>query len=195
MTTSENARKRKWLWRWRNNPLRRRDDIVEAWIVLAVWAVVAVGGTVTGLLTTHAALDVFAHQRADRQTVRAVLLDDVRRATVARGGSTDGRMTSVSWMTPEGATRTGRTLVDTGLKAGAHVTVWQDGQGRLTAAPPTTEEATIESGSLGIAAAASFAGLAFGTGAVVRWRLERRRIDQWGLEWELVGPRWGHKTG
>ncbi|MFI5797858.1 hypothetical protein [Streptomyces sp. NPDC051677] len=193
MTRSENTRKR--LWRWRNNPLRRRDDIVEAWIVLAVWAVVAVGGTVAGLVTAHAALDMFAHQRADRQAVRAVLLNDVPRPALAMGGSTDRRMTSVSWMTPEGATRTGRTLVDTGLKAGAHIRVWQDGQGRLTAAPPTTTEATIESGFLGIAAAASLAGLVFGTGAVVRWRLERRRIDQWGREWDLVGPQWGHKTG
>ncbi|MEW2120777.1 hypothetical protein AB0945_37650 [Streptomyces sp. NPDC005474] len=193
MGRSAKARKR--LWRWRNNPLRRRDDIVEAWIVLAVWAVVAVGGTVAGLMTAHAARDVFAHQRADRQTVRAVLLNDVPRSALATAGGTDRRMTSVSWTTPEGATRTGRTLVNTGLDAGAHVTVWQDGQGRLTAAPPTTKEATMESGFLGTAAAASFAGLAFGTGAVVRWRLERRRIDQWGREWELVGPRWGHKTG
>ncbi|MEW2048048.1 hypothetical protein [Streptomyces sp. NPDC005476] len=193
MTRSEHSRKR--LWRWRNNPLRRRDDIVEAWIVLMVWAVVAVGGTVAGLVTAHAADAVFAHQRADRQAVRAVLLTDVPRTALAMGGSTDRRMTSVSWTTPEGSTRTGRTLVESGLKAGAHITVWQDGQGRLTAAPPSTTEATIESGFLGTAAAASLAGLVFGTGAVVRWRLERRRIDQWGREWDLVGPQWGHKTG
>lgn len=34
---------RKRFWRWRSNPLRRHDDIVEAWIVLAVWAVIAIG--------------------------------------------------------------------------------------------------------------------------------------------------------
>jgi hypothetical protein len=113
---------------------------------------------------------------------------DVPRAALPTGGSTDRRTTSVSWMTPEGATRTGRTLVDTGLKAGAHITVWQDGQGRLTAAPPTTTEATIESGFLGIAAAASLDGLVLGAGAAVRWRLERRCIDQWAREWNLVGP-------
>ncbi|MEH0551828.1 Rv1733c family protein [Streptomyces sp. B21-101] len=193
MTRSETRRKR--LWRWRNNPLRRRDDIVEAWIVLAVWAVVAVGGTVAGLVTAHAADDTFARQRTDRQAVRAVLLDDVPRTALAMGGTIDRRMTAVSWRTPEGSPRTDETLADTGLKAGAHITVWQDGQGRLTAAPPSTTEATIESGFLGTVAAASLAGLVFGTGAVVRWRLDRRRIDQWGREWDLVGPQWGHKTG
>ncbi|MEH0516051.1 hypothetical protein QA942_32275 [Streptomyces sp. B21-106] len=193
MTRSETRRKR--LWRWRNNPLRRRDDIVEAWIVLAVWAVVAVGGTVAGLVTAHAADDTFARQRTDRQAVRAVLLDDVPRTALAMGGTVDRRMTAVSWRTPEGSPRTDETLADTGLKAGAHITVWQDSQGRLIAAPPSTTEATIESGFLGTVAAASLAGLVFGTGAVVRWRLDRRRIDQWGREWDLVGPQWGHKTG
>ncbi|WP_328433444.1 Rv1733c family protein [Streptomyces sp. NBC_00425] len=190
MTRSETRRKR--LWRWRNNPLRRRDDIVEAWIVLAVWAVVAVGGTVAGLVTAHAADDTFARQRTDRQAVRAVLLDDVPRTALAMGGTVDRRMTAVSWRTPEGSPRTDETLADTGLKAGAHITVWQDSQGRLIAAPPSTTEATIESGFLGTVAAASLAGLVFGTGAVVRWRLDRRRIDQWGREWDLVGPQWGH---
>ncbi|QTE02425.1 hypothetical protein S1361_34155 [Streptomyces cyanogenus] len=27
------------LWRWRNNPLRRHGDVVEAWVVLAVWVI------------------------------------------------------------------------------------------------------------------------------------------------------------
>ena len=28
-----------WLWRRRRNPLRRRTDVVEAWVVLALWVV------------------------------------------------------------------------------------------------------------------------------------------------------------
>ncbi|MFC8358546.1 hypothetical protein ACFUIY_01615 [Streptomyces griseorubiginosus] len=38
-------------WRRRSNPLRRRGDLLEARIVLTVWAVVAVGGTIAGLVT------------------------------------------------------------------------------------------------------------------------------------------------
>ncbi|WP_460072835.1 Rv1733c family protein [Streptomyces sp. YKOK-I1] len=186
---------RKWLWRWRRNPLRRRDDIVEAWIVLAVWTVFAVGGSVAGLVTAHAADEVFARQRAERQSVRAVLLSDVPRTALAVGGASDRRMATVRWTAPDGATRTGRTLVDTGLKAGSEVTVWQDRQGRLAAAPPSSTEATIEAGFLGTAAAAGLAGPVFGGGALARWRLDRRRVDEWGREWDQVGPRWGHKTG
>lgn len=153
MTGGKYLKKR--LWRWRGNPLQRRDDIVEAWIVLAVWTVFAVGGTVAGLVTFHAADEVFARQRAERQSVRAVLLDDVLVSTTAVGVTSDRRTTSVRWTAPDGSARTGRTLVDTGRKAGSRVTVWQDGQGRLTAAPRSSTEAAIESGFLGAAAAAA----------------------------------------
>jgi hypothetical protein len=182
------------LWRWRDNPLRRRDDILEAWIVLAMWTVVTVGGVIAGLLTAHAADEVFAQQRAERQSVRAVLLDDVPLPAIAVGGTADRRTATVRWTTSDGSSRTGRTLVDTGLKAGSRVTVWQDGQGRLTSAPLSSTEAAIESGCLGAAAAAGLAGLVFGAGAVARWRLDRRRVEEWGREWDQVGPRWGHKT-
>ncbi|MEU1200390.1 hypothetical protein ABZ446_29800 [Streptomyces sp. NPDC005813] len=182
------------LWRWDNNPLRRRDDIIEAWIVLAVWTAVVVGGTVTGLVTAHAADEVFARQREERHAVTAVLLLDVPRAATAVGGSTDHRIASVRWSAPDGSARTGRTLVDTGLKAGSRVTVWQDGQGHLTSAPPDITEAAIESGVLGAASSAALAGLVFGAGALARWRLDQRRFDDWGREWDLVGPRWGHRT-
>ncbi|MEW2267248.1 hypothetical protein ACGF5T_34870 [Streptomyces sp. NPDC047853] len=46
---------RKWLWRWRSNPLRRHDDVIEAWMVLVTWAVIVGGGAVAGLVTAQTA--------------------------------------------------------------------------------------------------------------------------------------------
>ncbi|MET8130575.1 hypothetical protein ABZV24_01075 [Streptomyces sp. NPDC005251] len=192
MPSGKYAKKR--LWRWRSNPLRRRDDIVEAWTVLAVWAVFAVGGSVAGLVTAHAADETFAAQRAERQPVRAVVLNDVPISAPAIGGAYGRRMATVRWAASDGSIRTGRTQVDTGLMAGSRVTVWQDGHGRLTTAPSSSAEAAIESDFLGVAAAAGLAGPVFGAGAVIRWQLDRRRVDEWGREWDRVGPRWGHKT-
>lgn len=51
----------------------------------------------------------------------------------------------------------------------------------------------VEAGFLGAMAALALGGAIFGTGSAVRWWLTRRRIDRWGREWELVGPKWGHK--
>lgn len=188
-------RVRKLLWRWRSNPLRRRDDVVEAWVVLAVWALVAVGGTVTGLLASRAADDVFARQREEREPVRAVLLADVPQSTSGLGAESERMPGTVTWTAPDGSTRSGRTLVDTGTKAGSRVVVWQDRQGRPATRPPSAGAAALEAGVLGTAAGCALAGAVIGAGAVARWRLEQRRLDAWGREWTTVGPRWGHKTG
>ncbi|QNP68297.1 hypothetical protein IAG44_01630 [Streptomyces roseirectus] len=188
-------RARKRLWRWRSNPLRRPDDIAEAWLVLAVWLLIAVAGTAVGTVTAHAADETFARQRAERRPAQAVLLDDVPEST-AKGGPAGGRRSAeVRWSAPDGSTRTGRTLADAGQRAGTKVVVWQDTRGRLKTEPPDALEAGIESATLGAGAACALAGALYGAGRAARRQLDRRRIDGWGREWDVVGPRWGHRTG
>ncbi|MFJ3306701.1 hypothetical protein ACIPSA_26975 [Streptomyces sp. NPDC086549] len=186
---------RRRLWRWRSNPLRRHDDIVEARIVLTVWLIILVGGAVAGLVTAHAAGESFAQQRAERHSVRAVLVTGVPRIVKETWGTGDRVRATVRWTAPDGTARTGRTLVEAGKKAGTEVVVWQDDKGRLTLSPTGPTEATVESALLGLLAAGALAGLSAGAGAVARSRLDRRRLAGWGREWELIGPQWGHKTG
>ncbi|WSW72057.1 hypothetical protein OG390_02400 [Streptomyces sp. NBC_00996] len=184
-------RTKRWLWRWRANPLRRRDDVLEAWLVLAVWALIAVGGTLAGVLTARAADDVFAQQRAELTPVQAVLLADAPRAPVKGYRA----LVKVRWTLADGSTHTDKTLVDGGRKAGSTIVLWTNTQGNLTAPPPSGTDASVEAGFLGVASTLAVTGLVFGAGGATRWCLDRRRIDQWGREWDLVGPRWGHKTG
>nr|WSZ20208.1 hypothetical protein OH837_46375 [Streptomyces canus] len=188
-------RTKKWFWRWRNNPLRRRDDIAEAWIILALWAVVAMGGTAVGLVTAHATDETLAQLRTDRRSTHAVLLTDTPKHMSAAQSSDAKASATVRWTTPDGSARTGRALVDTGLKAGTRVVVWQDAHGAPATAPPSAGEAAVEAGALGTAAGLALTGAVLGVGAVVRWRLDRQRIDSWGREWDLLGPQWGHRTG
>ncbi|MFK4105321.1 hypothetical protein ACI2L1_35705 [Streptomyces sp. NPDC019531] len=190
--TGKRGRKR--LWRWRSSPLRRHDDKVEAWIVLAMWMVIAVGGAIVGLVTAHACDNVLTRQRAERHSSSALLLTDVP-GTASAGASSDRALAKVRWTLPDGTARTGRTLVDTGQKAGAHVVVWLDAKGGLTTEPPGPVEAGFEAALMGMAAALALAGGVYGVGAAARWRLDRRRIDAWGREWEQIGPRWCHRTG
>ena len=82
-TTWKRGRTRMPLWRWRNNPIRRRDDVFEAWLLLAVWVLIAAGGTAIGVVAAHAADQVFAQQRAERTPGRAVLLDDAPRTATS----------------------------------------------------------------------------------------------------------------
>ena len=189
-----NRRMKKRLWRLRSNPLRRHDDDVDTWTVLIVWTVVLVGGALAGLVTSHAADEVFGAQRAERHSVRAVLLADTPPPPAAGVGSRDLIRAKVRWTTADGTGRTGSALVETGQKAGSKVVVWLDSAGTSTIEPPSSKEASLESAVLGLTATLAFAGLAFGIGAVARYRLDQRRIESWGTEWSLVGPSWGRTT-
>ncbi|WP_159765640.1 Rv1733c family protein [Streptomyces sp. HM190] len=182
------------LWRWRSNPLRRHEDVLEAWVVLAVWAVIVIGGTLAGFLTSQAAQEVFADQRAERRPVPAVLLSDVPVPESDPYSAGDRSSAEIRWTAPDGTRRTGTTLVEGGRKAGTRVTVWTDGTGALSSEPPTQDEAAIEAGALGTAAALALSGLTYGVGRAGRWWLDRRRVERWGREWTLVGPRWDHKA-
>ncbi|MFF3635935.1 hypothetical protein [Streptomyces sp. NPDC002250] len=182
------------LWRWRRNPLRRRTDVLEAWFLLVVWALVVVGGTLVGLVTARAAGQSFDRQRTERTQVRAVLLTDAPRTAVA---GTGGDLTSarVRWTAPDGTRHSDSTLVPGGLRAGSTAEIWLDAWGRPSSAPLTSGEASAESALLGVSAALALTGAAFGVRCAGRWWLDRRRIEEWDREWALLGPRWGHKTG
>ncbi|MFC5201068.1 Rv1733c family protein [Streptomyces kaempferi] len=117
-------RVRQLLWRWRSNPLRRHDDIVGAWIVLAVWMVIATGGSLIGVLTAHPADESFAQLRRERHPVQAVLVESAA-PTVNDGAGTpyDQIRATVRWTAKDGSTRTGRALLDPGQQAGSKVVV------------------------------------------------------------------------
>ncbi|MFI6360325.1 hypothetical protein ACIBJF_49165 [Streptomyces sp. NPDC050743] len=181
------------LWRWRSNPIRRRDDVLEAWLLLAMWLLVLVGGSVAGALTAHAADRSFARQRAERTLVHAVLLTGVPYTAVS-GTGRDLVSAKVRWTASDGSTRTGTTRVDSGRKAGSTLTVWIDHHGKPSARPPAPGKAAVEAGCLGASAALALSGLVFAVGSAGRWWLDRRRMERWDAEWDLVGPRWGHMT-
>ncbi|MER6441233.1 hypothetical protein ABT275_33345 [Streptomyces sp. NPDC001185] len=183
------------LWQWRSNPLRRPDDVVGAWIVLSIWIVIAIGGTLSGVLTTRAADESFAQIRRERHPVQAVLAESTAPAvTVGVGTPYDQVRSAVRWTAKDGSTRTGRALLDRGQQAGSKVVVWLNDKERLTTEPTSASTAAVEADVFGVAAALAFAGLAFAAGRVVRWRMDKRLYDRWGREWEQLGPQWRRKT-
>lgn len=188
-------RARRLLWRCRSNPLRRLDDVVEAWIILIVWTVIVVGGTLVGVMAAHAADESFRQLRDERHPVPAVLLESTAGMAPTAEGTIHDRVTAtVRWTTSDGSPHTGRALVDSGHRAGSKVVIWLNSGGRLTTEPPTASAAALEASMLGAGAAVAFAGLAFAAGRVARWRLDQRRYAQWGREWDQLGARWGRKT-
>ncbi|MEU3840097.1 hypothetical protein AB0E88_08710 [Streptomyces sp. NPDC028635] len=180
------------LWRWRRNPLRRRADKVEAWVVLAVWTCTVVAGVLAGLGASRSVEQGLARERAEWRPVVARL---IQRAPTAGTGS-DHVWADVSWRAADGSAHTGQVRVRPGSATGGQVTVWTDPRGRLVSRPATAGQAHLRAVLLGALAGVSSAVVPFVAGRALRGRLEQRRLDQWEAEWARFGPLWGRgRTG
>lgn len=186
-------RTKRWLWRWRANPLKRRSDRAEAWAGLAAGVIIAVTAPITGAL---AADEVAGNLREQPGLHRAsaVLRED---APTTDGISTVSEdptvLAEVKWTTPDGRSRTGRAPVEAGSREGKHIHVWLDRRGLPHQPPPDSNEVHVESGAAGGAVAVATC-FFVGSGCwVVRRRLDAVRDGEWEREWAMVGPRWSRR--
>jgi hypothetical protein len=186
---------RVWLWRWRRNPLKRRSDALEAWIVLAVWSVTVVGGVSTGLAAAHSVDRGLAVERTEWRAVVALLTEDAPKATAATAAGGEQVWAKVSWTAMDGSSHTGQARVAAHSPKGTSVTVWTDRDGSLVTRPDTASQAQMRATMVGVLMGASAAAVPFVGGRIVRERLERRRMAQWDEAWARFGQTWGRKTG
>ncbi|MEU5893728.1 hypothetical protein ABZ835_43995 [Streptomyces sp. NPDC047461] len=179
-------------WRWRRNPLRRRSDRVEAWIVLVAWILAALGGLLTGRAVMGSVEDGLAARRAALHSLSAVLTEDAPKSQpLATSGTSDVMVwAKVRWSTADGAAHTDLARVGPGTSKGTSVTVWADRTGRLVRMPVDATEARLEAVLMGGSAGFAAGGVALGAGWLVRRWLDRRRMAEWAAEWEKVGPQW-----
>jgi hypothetical protein len=189
------------MWRWRRSPLRRRSDLLEAWVLLAAWVLAVLGGVLAGFAAGTAADRSFDRQRSERHEVVATVVKDNRAgagkdgAAVTRVGEDDTAWATVRWTGPQGEEHKGRTQVAPDTRAGARVTIWTDPHGALASEPLTPPEALLEASLLGAMATAFTGGTVWAFAYGIRGCLERRRMAQWDAEWQRVDTRWGRMTG
>ncbi|OIJ93789.1 hypothetical protein BIV25_24040 [Streptomyces sp. MUSC 14] len=182
-----------WLWRWRRNPLKRRADVVEAWVVLGTWLLTAVAGVLAGLAAAGAVEHGLARERAERQPVVARVVRPAGQTSSRHGqAAAEARVwAEVRWTVADGTAHTGQVRVELGSKAGTQVTVWTDPRGRLVGRPTSASEAALRGTLIGGLVGLSAAAVPFVGGLALRGRLERRRMDAWDTEWARLGPQWG----
>ncbi|MFE8947047.1 hypothetical protein [Streptomyces sp. NPDC007856] len=182
-----------WLWRWRRNPLKRRADVVEAWVLLGAWLLTVMAGISSGLVAAESVEHGLARERAAwRPVVAHVVGRAPGRSPVHRHASAGERVwAKVGWTVADGSTHTGQVRVEPGSKAGTPVTVWTDPQGRLVDRPASASEAAFRGTLIGCLVGVSAAAVPFAVGLALRGRLERRRMHAWDTEWARLGPQWG----
>ncbi|WP_371660027.1 hypothetical protein [Streptomyces sp. NBC_00280] len=178
-------------WRWRRNPLRRRSDVVEAWVVLVTSVVMAAGMPLAGALSSVRVGSVLLQQRQERHRTSAVLAED---AGDPGPGTYARTWAVVRWTAPGDTVRTAGVRVAAGSSAGTRTVIWTDGQGRLVSAPLTPGRAVALSAFAGTLAASGVALLLLAGRRAVRMGLDRHRAGQWERTWALTGPRWSGST-
>ncbi|MGI5198356.1 Rv1733c family protein [Streptomyces sp. CA-288835] len=183
------------LWRWRSNPLRRRVDVVEAWLLLGAWLIALVGGLIAGLAAAEAVSRSVDRQREERRPVTAVLAENAPERSPTESVGDDLVWATVRWKTPDGNARTGEAQVKPEAKKGTRTTVWTDRDGTLMPQPLNEAEAVLQAVSAGLLAATGAGGAVWLTAWTVRGRLDQRRMREWDAEWERADMRWGGRTG
>ncbi|QKW28525.1 hypothetical protein HUT11_22260 [Streptomyces seoulensis] len=182
------------LWRLRRNPLRRRTDLIRAWLALGLFLTALAAAPAAMFLAGDAACRHYTATAAAQQRTRApttaVLLRPAPRHP--EPGSAEARRTrypvEVRFTDPGGQARTTKTDVTPGLPAGATIDLWTDTHGRVTAPPLTWDQ--IRSRSLGWAILAflappAVAATAYATAALT---LHRHDLRSWDRAWREAPP-------
>ncbi|MFB7927971.1 hypothetical protein ACFC4C_02565 [Streptomyces sp. NPDC056039] len=186
-----------WLWRWRRNPLKRRADRVEAWVVLGVWTLTAFLGMLAGTTVSRSVEDGLARERVEWRPLVARLDERAPGRAAESGGvsRTEQVWAQATWTAVDGSAHSGQLRVPAGSAAGTPVTVWTDPEGRQVTRPVTESQAEVRAFLTGSVAGIGAALLPLVGGRALRRRLERGRMDQWDAEWARFGPMWGRTTG
>jgi hypothetical protein len=176
-----------------HNPLRRRLDLIDAWLLPAVIAAfLTVGPLVAGGVGLWVHADNAAAQRAQRSwhEVRAVVLKPVPGPAMPGNSGNSWLAWAPARWTADGRTRVGSIPAPAGTSEDAVVPVWLNRAGQVQAPPLTAAGAGNRVVLAALFALASLAALLTVLAAAAHWLLDRRRLAGWEAAWRSVGPQW-----
>ena len=179
-----------------SNPLRRRSDVIDAWLVpVAIVVFLALCPLVLTLTGSwmRAATAGERQAQADWHPVTATLVHAVPRPVQGPYESNVWlTWTPASW-TANGMKQTGKVPARFGSAAGTKVVVWLDSVGRVHQAPLSKSQATDRvavARVLGVAALAVLLAIMI---LLAHRALDRRRLADWESAWLSVGPTWSRR--
>jgi hypothetical protein len=201
MSEGRNKRDR-WLYRQfrgarpDRNPLRRRIDRVESYLLAGLFAAAAAGAPFAVHAASQAAYTAALHTQQQQIATRHLVKAHLTEAAGTAGGyalSTDVPANAV-WATPSGVKVSGTVPAVQGSPKGTPVTVWIDASGNLTTPPMLTAQVA---GQADAAMAGTIAGIAItylaGAG-IIRQVANRRRLAAWDADWVVTAQTWNRQS-
>jgi hypothetical protein len=175
------------------NPLRRRVDVLEAWLVpVAIVAFLALCPLILGTTATWMRAANASEQHAQRgwRPVTGHLLQSVPGPQQPNHGMNSWTTWVPARWTEAGVVRRGVVPAEAGSRAGSAIAVWLDKAGRVHMPPLTPGGAgsrVLEARISGLAVLAVLLAIMV---IVTRRIMDRRRLARWGSAWLSVGPTW-----
>jgi hypothetical protein len=178
------------------NPLRRRSDLAERWLLPAAIALfVALCPLVAGLTsmwvrTENAAVE---HAKLDWHPVTAVLLEAVPGpAESANGANSWVTWTRARW-TLDGRQHIGDVPAAAKSSAGSTETIYLNHAGQVQMPPLTSGQVGGQAAADTLIALTILAAVLAGLRWVALASLRRRRLAGWETAWLTVGPLWSRQ--
>ena len=179
-----------------HNPLRRPVDRLESMLMLGLIALFLVATPLIALGVGRWAWDGAAATARTEQAawhkVSAVVLQGVPAAKNDPYGAIYLAQIPVRWTAENGTAHTGRVTAETGVRTGAHVTVWTGSDGQLTGPPLGRAQLAHQAAFAGLMSVLGFSLLLAVTALVTHQMLQRRRMAAWDAEWRATGPLWSN---
>ena len=178
------------------NPLRRRADLIDAWLLpaaivvfLALCPVVAVAAGALVRADNAAA----RHDQLSWHRVEAVLQQAAPGPQFADNGANSWLVSTPARWTIDGRRYVGYVPASASSRAGSTVAVWLDQSGRVRTPPPTAAQLGQRVLTATVFALSGLVVLVAGMTWLFRRALDKRRLAGWETAWLAVGPRWSRQ--
>jgi hypothetical protein len=179
-----------------HNPLRRRSDLIQAWLLpAAIAAFLTLGPLVAGAadLWVHAGNAAARHAQQSWHRVPAVLQAAAPGPMMSDNGSNSWLVWTPARWTAGGRPQAGRVPAAAGTRAGSTIGVWLDRAGNVRMPPLTAGQVRDRVVVAALVALAALAVLLACLAAGVRLVLDRGRLADWEAAWQSVGPQWSRQ--
>ena len=179
-----------------DNPLRRRADVIEAWLApVAVIVFLALIPVIFLLTSARVSADNAAVRQAQHswRAVPAVLLRSAPGPEFSDNGANIWLAWTLARWAADGRQHVGDIPVAASSRAGSTQTVWLDRAGHIQVPPQAPALARDEAAAITLLELAGLAVLLAILARLARRFLDRRRLAGWETGWLAVGPRWSHQ--
>ncbi len=197
---SKNAAGRWWLRQFRGvrpdrNPLRRRIDRTETYLLTGLFAAAAAAAPGTAIAVGHVVYDAARNAQQEQLGTRhqvPATLTQAAPATVSGYEVSATVLTPASWTSVTGVHRSGDVLAQTGSPKGTVVPVWASADGSLVSPPLTDAQVSTEADVATIGAIAGVVVLFIGAAGTAHYVMYRRRLAAWEADWLVTSRTWNH---